>query len=264
MSKNTPVIVRRLFYLTLICVTAGFGIKAFILNPLYVNLASNIAFQDKWWVNVLYFLTDGGLIDLAVFAICYPATMYAIRRNGFKASIRLPITFATATLLKFVFNFVMNALTDNGALPDMQEFVSIDLPMILQMFAMELFQYILVILIALLVRWMYNRRAEISEGMRYVPRKYRVDYPMPPEDFPFVKLYARRNALQRGALLTALVITLGRVIMHFIYQWTLYSYTGTSEGWVVMAIDLCSDIMIGVIFYFISLLLMMRFYRKEG
>ncbi len=261
MSKSTSTH-RRLFWLLFFAVTGGLILKACILSPLYIYFVSDVVYQDRWWVEVLYHLTDGGLIDLAVFAVCYPITLYAIRREGLKAAKSLPITFTVVTFLKFVANFLMNALTD-GALPDMEEFLTTDLPMILAMFGMEIAQYLLVVLVAVLVRWLYNRRVDIAEGMKLLPRNRREDYPLPPDDFPFVKLYARRNALQRGALWTAVIVTLGRVINHFVYQVTLYTYFGSSEGWVVMLVDLVGDIMIGVCFYFISLLLMMHFHRKE-
>ncbi len=254
---------RRIFRLVLWMAAVGFGIKAFLLAPLYVRFATDVAFQDAWWVHILYLLTDGGLMDLAVFAVCYPATFYAIRNAGLKRSLSIPVVFSVFTLLKFIANFVMDALYE-GALPGLSSFLTGDLPMILVMFLLELFQYILVILIALFVRWRYDARIRVAEGMKLLPRDRRVDYPLPPADFPFTGLYTRRNALQRGALLSAIAITVGRLIMHLVYQIAQFSQFGSSEGWVVMLIDLIGDVVIGVIFYFIALLIMMHFHQKEA
>ncbi len=240
MSGSASPTVRRLFRLTLLCAALGFGLKAVVLAPLYVRLASDIAYSSAWWVDILYHLTDGGLMDLAVFAVCYPATLYAVRREGFKKAIGIPILFSVLTFLKFGVNFLTNAITD-GALPDMGEFLSFDLPMILTMFFLEWLQYALVVLISLLVG-------------RHTP---------PSSDFPFVRMYARKNVLQRGALLISLTVTLGRVVMHFIYQLALFANFGSSDGWIVMLIDLAGDISVGIICYFVSLLLMMRFYQTE-
>ncbi len=262
MSTNRSTL-HRLFRLILLCAGLGFAIKAFLLAPLYVRFAADVAFRDSWWVNILYFLTDGGLIDLAVFAVCYPATLYAVRTEGLKKALRLPILFSLLTLLKFLINFVMTSITD-GALPDMEEFLTVDLPMIFGMFAVELAQYLFVILIALFVRWCYDARIRTAEAMKLLPRSQQVDYPLPPPDFPFVGLYARRNALQRGALLTALLVFIGRFIMHLVYQITLFVQFGSSDGWVIMLTDLLVDLCVGVIFYFVSLLLMMQFHRKES
>ncbi len=259
---NQTTSLRRIFRLTLLVAALGFGIKAFLLSPLHVRFATDVAFQDAFWVDILYLLTDGGFIDLAVFAICYPMTLYAVRYGGFKATVRVPIAFSVITLLKFIANFLVDSIMA-GALPRLGEFLSFDFPFILGMFALEWLQYILVILIALLTRRLYDERIRVAEGMQLLPTRDRVDYPHPPADFPFTGLYTRRNALQRGALLSALTVTAGRIIMHLIYQITQFIEFGSSEGWVVMLIDLVGDLIIGTVFYFVALLIMMNLRQKE-
>ncbi len=254
---------RRILRLTILCAGLGFALKALLLSPIYVRLATDIAYANAWWLDILYFLTDGGLIDLIVFAICYPATLYAIRFDGLRASLRIPLAFSAITLLKFVANFFVDSAFE-GALPALNRFLADDFPLILTMFLLELFQYIWVILIALLVRRLYEGRIRVAEGMSLLPRDKRVIYPLPPRDFPFVTIYARRNALQRGALLTAIMMTVGRVLMHLIYQIAQFTQFGSSEGWQIMLIDLIGDIVIGVIFYFVSLLIMMSLHQKES
>jgi hypothetical protein len=49
-----------------------------------------------------------------------------------------------------------------------------------------------------------------------------------------------------------------------IYQITLFLNTGISDGWLVMLLDLISDVFIGVIFYFVAMLLINRFYGKDS
>ncbi len=262
MSETTSPTVRRLFRLTLLCAALGFGIKSLVLAPLYWRLVTDVLYSDAWWLEILYQLTDGGLVDLAVFAVCYPATLYAVRYEGFKRARSLPIAFSVITLAKFFANVVVDAIM-NGALPNTDDFVSADLPMILEMIGLELFQYAVVICIALFVRWRYRARIDLVESMKYVPRNKRKEYALPPEDFPFVKIYARRNALQRGALLTSLVMVLGRIMMHIVYQMALYTNYGETEGWKVLAIDFVGDVSIGVIFYLVSLLLMMKFHQAK-
>ncbi len=253
---------RRVFRLILLVAAVGFGLKAFLLSPIYVRFASDVAFKDAFWVDILYFLTDGGFLDLAVFAVCYPATLYVIRFGGLKETIRVPIAYASLTFGKFIANYVVDSLVE-GALPRIEEVLSFDLPFILGMYALEMLQYILVILIALLVRRLYENRVRVAAGMALLPRTQRVDYPRPPEDFPFTQIYTRRNALQRGALLSSAVVTLGRIIMHLVYQITLFVGFGSSEGWVVMLIDLVGDLIIGAVFYFVALLIMMNLRQKE-
>ena len=262
MSKTASPSTRRLFRLTLLCAALGFGIKAFLLSPLYVSLASNVLYSNAWWMEILYQLTSGGLIDLAVFAVCYSATIYVVRREGFSRTMSIPIMFSVLTLAKFVANFFVTAIADK-ALPDMEEFLTADLPMIIGMFLLEWGQYILVVLIAIFVRWrcdVWERRA--AANARLLP-EHRKSCKTPAPDFPFRRVCDGRNGLQRGALLTALVVIIGRVVMHLVYQIALFVNFGSSDGWVVMLIDLVSDIFVGAILYFVSLLLMMHFYTTE-
>jgi len=81
--------------------------------------------------------------------------------------------------------------------------------------------------------------------------------------FPFVRLVSAKNPLQLSALLMALVVFLLRFGSHQIYQLTLYTHTGYTDGLLVMVLDLFADIFVGVIFYFVALLLLSRFHRKE-
>ena len=85
-AKNNTPTVRRMLKTVFLTAALGFGIKALLLHPLFIQLASNVAYQNTWYTNILYYLIDGGLIDLAVFAVCYPATAYAVWKDGLKAS----------------------------------------------------------------------------------------------------------------------------------------------------------------------------------
>jgi hypothetical protein len=81
---------------------------------------------------------------------------------------------------------------------------------------------------------------------------------------PFDRLLSWKNPLQRSALFMALVVFCLRFSTHMIYQITLFLNTGISDGWLVMLLDLISDIFIGVIFYFVAMLLINRFYGKDS
>ncbi len=245
---------RRLMRFAFIVAAIGFGIKAFLLAPLYVRFGSDITYAEAWWVYLLYYLTDGGVIDLAVFSLVYPTTLYAVWCAGLKASLRLPVFYSVLTLFKFIANYVMTTVTD-GALPRAEEFFEGDLPIILGMLALELLQYLLVLLIAVLVKRGYDNRVRIAEGMKLLPRSQQVDYPMPAPALPFTRLFTLKNPLQRASFLVSLVVFLGRFAMHQIYQITLYTQFGFTEGWGQMLIDLVGDVFVGVIFYFVALLL---------
>ncbi len=255
-SKNTPAVSRILKLVTLVA-ALGFGIKAIILHPLYIQLASNITYLNAWYTNILYYLIDGGLIDLAVFAVCYPATAYTVWKDGLKASRPVIAAFSLITLCRFLLNYIMSALTDTG-IPDIDEFLR-DLPPILMMLALELLQYAIIIaLICLASRRYENRvhnaalRAELTE----------TETPAPV--FPFVKLLSLKNPLQFTAFFTSVLLFLSREVGYHVYEITLYVNFGSTDGWADMLVNLIGDAVIAVLIYFAAILLLPRFHSKES
>jgi hypothetical protein len=259
-SQNPRYTVRRMCRLTLWVAALCYAVGSFLLSPLYIRFASDIAYADAWWVYVLYYLTEEGLLDLAAFSVCYTASLYAVWCAGLKKAIRVPVAFALITMGKFVVNFFMTAITDS-ALPDMGEFLSFDLPYIGALYLLEMLQYAVIIGIALWVKRVYTRKREYLEACATLAGKTaEPEAPM----LPFDRLLSWKNPLQRSALFMALVVFCLRFSTHMIYQITLFLNTGISDGWLVMVLDLISDVFIGVIFYFVAMLLINRFYGKDS
>lgn len=264
-TQNARRVVRNMHHLVLVAAAIGFGISSFVLAPLYIQLASNVAYADAWWTAILYHLTQDGWIDLAVFAVCYSATLYAIARVGLKSAKRIPITFAVLTVAKFIVNFFMTCITDS-ALPSLSEFLRADLPMILIMILLELLQYALLIAILLLSLRRHRRKAELSAAVAMLEGESDTTAETvsdPLALFTFDKLVCMKNPVQRTAFFMALVLFVGRAAMHQIYEITLYITMGLTDGLLVMVVDLISDLIMAVILYFVVLLLLSRFARKE-
>ena len=256
---DTRYTVRRMCRLTLLVSAICFGINSFVLSPVYIQLASNVAYADLWWTYILYYLTSEGLIDLAVFAICYPAAMYTVWHAGLKGGIRVPVTFALVTLSRFVVNFFMTAITDS-ALPDAHEFLTADLPMIGGMFLLEMIQYALPIALTL---WQ-KRRYERAQGILEAEALSETGAPAKAPLFVFTRLLNFKNPVQTSAFLMALVMFLFRFAMHQIYQYALYITSGYTDGLFIMVLDLITDLFVSLILYFAALLLLSRFYRKDA
>ncbi len=263
MSQNNTIpvqaVVRRMLRFTLLVAAIGFGLRAIVLSPIYIRFASDVAYADDWWVILLYYLTDGGLCDLTVFALCYPATLYAIWVAGFKRAVSVPVLYAILTVVKFILNFIMSCITDS-ALPQFSDFVSGDLPIILAMVLLELLQYALMILIMIIWRSRYENRVALAAAATELGR----DMPPPLPAFPLRRLVDMKNPVQGTAFLTALILFIGRLAMHQIYQYALYITSGYTDGIVVMLVDLLLDIFISVLFYFSFLLLLPRFHEKNA
>ncbi len=248
--------VRRMLRLTLLVAAIGFGLRSLVLSPIYIRFASDVAFADDWWVVILYYLTDGGLCDLIVFAVCYPASLFAVWMAGIKRAKSVPILYAVLTVAKFLLNFVMSCITDS-ALPEFSDFVAGDLPIILAMVGLELLQYALMLLIISIWRNRYENRLALSEAAAELGR----NIPAPTPAFPLRRLVDIKNPVQGTAFFTALILLVGRISMHQIYQYALYITSGYTEGLLIMAIDLISDLFISVLFYFAFLLLLPRFHQ---
>ena len=259
-TSNPVATVRRMRRLTLLVASIGFALGSFLLSPLYISFASNVVYADTWWVFILYYLTEEGLLDMAVFAICYPAAIYAAWQVGLKRSIRVPLSFALLTLARFIVNFFMTAVTDS-ALPSPEEFLSFDLPYIGGLFLLEMAQFALVLTVSLLVKRRFLRKREYLEACAILEGK--TVAPAEPL-LPFIRLLPFKNPLQRSAFYMALTVFLLRFAGHQIYQMTLFLQTGRSDGLLIMVLDLISDIFIGVILYFVAMLLMNRFHRKDS
>ena len=259
-NTNPRLSVRRMLRLTVLVAAIGYALNSFILTPLYIQFASDVVYANTWWVYILYYLTEESLVDLAVFAVCYPAAIYAVWQAGLKQAARVPVAFALLTLARFVVNFFMTAITDS-ALPDMEEFLGFDLPYIGTLYLLEMLQYGLVIALTLWTKRRYSRKRELWEAEALM----RGEEPAPEAPLlPFAKLISLKNPLQCSVLWMALLVFAARVIMHQIYQYTLFITSGYTDGLLIMALDLISDIFVGVILYFAGMLLISRFYRKDA
>ena len=262
-TLDTKSVARSMRRFTLLVAGIGFALCSLLLTPIFIRYATDVAFQDSWWVYVLYCLTDAGLLELAVVVLCYPATLYAVWRLGFKAAAPVPGTFALLTLAKYVVNFLLPALTYEGTFPSAEEFWGFDLPIMLANYGLEMLQFAMVILITLLVRrsfirktWMQQIRESDGQG------DMDLSEPDTGDLFTFSRVLGLRNHAQVSALFLAVVISFMRILMHQIYQFTLY-FNGGTEGLLVMLTDLFLDLFIGVTAYFAALLLFARFRRKE-
>ena len=243
--------------LTLLVAGLGFAVKALILHPLYILLATNVTHMYAFYTTVLYYLIDGGLLDLAVIAVCYPASAYEVWKKGVKGSKKVILAFTLLTTGKFVANYVMDILTYSG-LPRLNEFLT-DIPMILAMLILELIPYALVLTAAALATARWNRKAELAAYTSEL-----TDTATPAAVFPFVRLVSFKNPLQLASFVGAAAILLSREISYHVYQLTLLTNFGSTDGWADMLITLLADTALSVLLYFAAILLLPRFHSREA
>ena len=252
---NSARTVRRMTLLTVLVSSIIFGISSIVLIPVYIQLVSDVATSDALVTWILCYLTEEGLLDLCVFAVCYPAAMYAVWQVGFKKAVRIPVAFSLITLGRFVLNYVMNAITDK-ALPSFQKFWEEEFFMLATLYVLEILQYALPILFTLLLKRRYQQKLAVQEALKGNACETEAL-------LPFARLISFKNPLQLSALLMGAVIFVFSFGAHQIYQFALYTTTGYTDGWLFMTMDFIGDLFIAVILYFAALLLFSRFHRKD-
>ena len=243
--------------LTLLVAGLGFAVKALLLHPLYIQLATNITHMNGWYTTILYYLIDGGLIDLAIIAVCYPAAAYAVWFKGLKGGKRVITAFTLLTLGKFVANYIMDILTYSG-LPRLNEFLT-DIPPILLMLVLELVPYAAVVAVTAVAKARFDRMAELAA---YESELTETTKPAP--ILPFAKLVSLRNPLQLASFVGALAIFLTREVSYHVYQITLLNNFGSTDGWADMLVTLLADAALGILIYFAAVLLLPHIHSKES
>ena len=248
---------RRLLKLVLLASVLGFGIKALLLHPVFIQLDANVVHKYAWYTTVLYYLIDGGLIDLAVFALCYPAALFAVWKDGMKRARALPVAFSLVTVGKFLVNYFVSIVTEGAFRLSGKEILT-DLGMILVMLLMELAQFWIPIAVLCRLKKRYDERVAAA-----ALRSELTETAPPAPVLPIARLLSLRNPLQLSAFLYSVILFLGLEISYHTYQLTLYSYYGETDGWLSMAVNLVTDLAFGVALYFVALLLFNRFHSRE-
>ena len=242
--------------LTLLVAGIGFAVKCLLVHPIYILLGNDVVHMNAWYTALLYYLIDGGLWDLAVIAVCYPATVYSVWKRGMKGSRGVVLAFSLLTAGKFVLNYVMDILTYSG-LPRWDEFLS-DIPVILIMLVVELIPYALAAFVVAIARNSYIRKSDMAA---YQSMLTETEAPAPV--FPMDQVLAFCNPVQLATFIGVLAIFLSREISYHVYEITLYVNFGYTDGWVDMLVTLFSDILISTLIYFASLLLLPHIHSKE-
>ena len=260
-TQNPRKTVGRACLLTALIAGIGYALLSVLLYPLYIQMESNVAYADSILLDILYLLTDGEMLNVAICILCYPLTAYAIWRAGVKKSLPVMAIFALIDLLRFGANFFMTALVD-GALPDAQEFLSFDLPYMLANYLLEMLLYICVILCPLALRAIRNSQVASNAAVEGLPT------PHPMEGLlPLQGIFNLKNPLQLSAFLAGIVFFVFRFSAHFINQ--LYEAVAVSEValglfFLSVGVDLILDLLVGLLLYFSFLCFASYLYKKES
>lgn len=260
-TPNTQRTVKRACLITALIAGIGYALLSVLLYPLYIQMESNVAYADSILLDLLYLLTDGEMLNVAICIFCYPFTIYAVWRAGLKKSLSVVAVFASIDLLRFVANFFMTAIVD-GALPSSEDFLSFDLPYMAANYALEMLLYACVILCACLLRALRIKKLEaeaFQNGVENIPH---------PLDglLPFRGIFTLTNSFQLSAFLGGIVLFLFRFSAQFInglYEAVAVNSVELSIFLVSVAVDLVLDLLLGLLLYFSAVYFATYMHKKE-
>lgn len=241
----------QLIYIVLYCL---------VLNPAYTYFASDILYQDAWWLSLIGLLCD--LLDPILFIIVYPTTIYTLWRGG-RCGFRLAVMFSGHTLFKFIFNYYMGWVFKSGALPNWES-IGDDLAdgiavYLLEMYILEMAQYWLIIGLYCLFMYLYNKRKAAADGETVLEGGQ-------PEErslLPLTRFFDMKNPVQKTLLASGIVVLLAGAAQHVVYQMTLINYEGRTDSLIQFIADIISDIALGLILYMCGMLIVNALYRRK-
>jgi hypothetical protein len=237
-KMRSDAVLKKIRRQTFFVLAVGFTLYTAVLVPLYVQLSANVVYQNSFVCWLLYYAYNA--VDLLAFFWVYAATAYTMYRGGFKSCGGLFGLYGGLILYKYVANYVIGSIID-GAFSSWSLFVQYELPILGGELLFEVCQYAVVVALFALV---FRRRSTAETE----------------NAFPFTGLFRRSNPVQKAALAAGCVIAAVRcVVLHLFYQFFLLVEVGEFEGWLVLTADLIGDVIVGVIAYFVMLLLLQRF-----
>lgn len=247
--------IKRVWLLTTVISGAGVLLWSLVLAPLYVQLSSDYVYQGSWITNILGYLLD--IVDATVFLTTFPALIYGVWRKGLLGSWPIWTTASVFVILKHVLNFVMTCVTD-GAIPSWSIFLREDMPLIMPNILMEIGQYLVVILLAFLFIFFKKRKWQIDvliDGNAAGDERSLA--------FPFTKIVSFKNPLQGTAFVFSILYFLFWVYQHLLYQLALLVNGLGWDGTVVLVTDLIFDLLLAGVAYFVMLMMLSYYDRKE-
>lgn len=239
-----------------VCLLSGicYALYALVLAPLYTQLSADITTQDAFYTIILDYLLP--TLDLVVYTGVYAAIIYAVWRGGFAKAWRVPLVFSFITLGKYICNFFMTCVTDGG-FPSLSIFVEEDLPIMGESILLEMLQlWGMVCVVSLIRRKRVKNHAYAMLSERHPTDERSLAFPMK-------NLLSYKNPVQWMTLWSAVIMLVGRLYMHLIYQLALLVFNGQADSAAVVLFDLFSDILIAAAFYFVVILLLAHFDKKD-
>lgn len=245
---------KRLFKIILFIAFPAYIIHSCVTSPLYTVFDSDVALKS--YSLIFYILND--LIDLFVFFLSYATIIYGIYRLSIK---EIKSTFCLAVLaplFKYALKLAVSPIVD-GILDFDQ------LLMGLYSFgisgALEIIQFLAVIFVSKSYIDRYKKmEAIVNKAAKTVaPSDSTPDFSV----LPFKKILSLKNPLQRGAIVSAVIVSAARLVRLLINDISKGIYAVDLGGYMILIGGYLLEIVIGIIGYMFMLYVFITLGMKD-
>ena len=241
--------------LSLLMLLGSFGLFALIslvLTPLYSLSNSDILFSTTVIPELLRTTID--LLEVCVFAVSFSILLFSVFLQY--RTTRLTVLYLGAILFRRIAVLAVT-LVFNGAIGAEDLFSSI---------TNLLLESLLVLFVLWIARARKNRLNQQLAEFSKASALFSSDAPEKPDPlrlFPFKKLYSKENPIQSCVLWIGVLLSALKVLSRLIFD---IGYGAPTDIWEVllMLVYYLSDLLIGVIFYVLSVLFLTRLFRRYG
>lgn len=223
-----------------------FSLITFVLNPIYVSVASDIITSVTIIPSLVELLIDS--LDILAFVIAYSLIIYSAATKNASYAIKLCGIYILGCLLRRMATLLMSigSISQN------------DILSVVVYFMLEGIQAVIVTAIATSAAKKFHfTAAQMEKAARQLGdfSNYK--------DLEFTRVYSRSNPLQSSALKAGIMLSAVKIISRIIYDISYGAPDGASEI-LTMVIYYFSDILICVIFYTLCWLIFSRLYKTDS
>ena len=222
-----------------------FSLIAFVLNPIYVSVASNIVTSVTLLPAFMELLIDS--LDIIAFVIAYGLIIYSATTRCSSVAVKLCGIYIIACLVRRIATLIMSVSSISSE----------DILSVVVYFLLEGIQAIVVTTLAISAAKAFHvKAAQMEKAARHLgdSSKYR--------DLEFTCVYSKHNPLQLSALRTGIILSAVKIASRIIYDLS-YGAPKDAREILTMVIYYFSDVLICVIFYALCWLLFSTLYKRD-
>ena len=207
---------KRLFSIILYIAYPAYILHSCIVSPLYTITDSNVAYKG---ILSLSFRFLYEVIDLFVIFLSLAVMIYGLCRLGGRKMRSVIALAMVAPVFKYLLKIIVSPFVDGFV--DIDQFF-MDIYTLAISGGLEILQLAVIVLLSYIGIKKYRERADaISKAYERLSDKSKVNYGE--SLLPFEKIVGIKNPLQKGALISAVIILAIRIVMHVINDLATYA-----------------------------------------